>query len=606
MRIQRAHVDVVSAIRCAIVVVIVLVFGYQIGRIEEGLALAIGVLFACVADYADAFARRVRTMAWCTIWCAFATFLAGLISELPLVHILVALVVAFACGYGAALGPRAGLIGVLTLVLFAVFGGSDIGTGVAFLDGIFVAIGGFTYILITIAIWPLHRLGSARLSIARGYRELAQAASHSGIDAVAPSIGAEVITARTTLEHMGVRGATADWTFGLVNDLERARLAVLALHGLRSKDADYVDAVTRSGGAVARLIGDSIVFSRRKDLAAALQSLDSLVDAAPQERLGILARDLAQPLHDAAQRTRKPWPIGRRADLARSPVARQPIVERLRAHWHRNDAIFEHAVRLTFAFGVALIFAVVSGIEHAYWFPMTVAWIAKPDLAGTVTRVLMRVVGTLTGIAAAGIVLFIVAHTPLEAGLLMLGVGFASFIAIAYIWANYPVAVTGITMFVLLFEHLAGATGAFDFLSRVIFTAMAGVWVLLVSLTRPRRSGAAALDVLERLVAEIRAYGRTVRYGGDPIAAHADVLRERTAAVAAVTAAATEPKGLWERSGPDIDPGDAAILLADAIDATCLIVTEELLGEDEDPALWVRIDAELDDLQARIVALRAA
>ena len=188
LRIQRAHVDVVSGVRCALVVVVVLFTAYHLGHIDQGLALAIGVLFACIADYADSFSRRLRTMAWCTLWSALATLLAGLISPFPVIHILIAIPVAFACGYAVSLGAHAGLIGTLALVLFAVFGGSDIGTGVALLDAAYVAIGGAAYILITIAIWPLHRIGSARLSIARGFREFAQASKQHGLGVVAPSV----------------------------------------------------------------------------------------------------------------------------------------------------------------------------------------------------------------------------------------------------------------------------------------------------------------------------------------------------------------------------------------------------------------------------------
>jgi hypothetical protein len=85
------------------------------------------------------------------------------------------------------------------------------------------------------------------------------------------------------------------------------------------------------------------------------------------------------------------------------------------------------------------------------------------------------------------------------------------------------------------------------------------------------------------------------------------VLKERTAALAAVSAATMETPGLWERPGDRVDPLQAAAVITDIIGATSSILAEELLEEhgQSDPALWERIDGELTDLDIRVDALRA-
>lgn len=608
MRVQRAHVDFVGGIRTAIVVLILIVGAYRFDLLSYGLALAIGALFASIGDCTDSFPRRIRAMAWCTLWCALGTLIGGLVSENALAHISVGILMAAVCGYAGSLGARGGLFGTLTLVLFAVFGGTDIGTGVTLLDAGLVVVGGVVYILIAISPWPFHRMGTARLAIARAYRDYAQATHRSGLEIAAPTVAMEVMNARVVLDNCGVRGATEEWTRGLLSDLERARLGLIALHALRDEAPDYVTRAVQASGVVARRIGDSLILPGAEDIEGALAALEAIAVEAPNEEFAALAEDLVAPLRDAAARARRPWPIGRRLDIHYPPITSIPIRPRLAAHWHRSDPVFEHAVRLTLAFGVANAIAVTSHIPHAFWFPMTVAWVTKPDLSGTVTRVFMRILGTLIGLAIMAALIFTLDLTPFANYGIALGVAVATFLAIGYIWANYPVAVVGITMFVLSFERLSGSEMKFDFLARLGFTVLAGVWVLIVALIRPRRNASTAIDSLAGTADAIRAYARSVREHGDTAATRAALTRQRSAAIVAVAAVATEPGGLWERAGPTLEAAEGAELLTEALDAAALVVVEELLQErgEEDPQLWTRVDAALADMDRRIAAAAAS
>jgi hypothetical protein len=106
--------------------------------------------------------------------------------------------------------------------------------------------------------------------------------------------------------------------------------------------------------------------------------------------------------------------------------------------------------------------------------------------------------------------------------------------------------------------------------------------------------------------AALRDYARIVRAGGDSTDARARVLSERTAALTAVSAASLETRGIWERPGDRVDPADAAAVITDIIGAASSILAEELLEQQgkSDPDLWDRIDATLDDLDARVDLLR--
>jgi len=607
MRVQRAHVDVIGGIRTGIVLVILMAVGYQVGLLSEGLSLGIGALFASISDTADSPGRRLRSMAWGVLWSSVGTLMGGLVSGADALHIVVGFAIALVCGSAGALGARGALIGTLTLVLFAVFGGDIIGTGIAFLDAGLVIVGGAAYILVALAATPLKRLIMARITVARAYRAYAEATHRTRLEMTAPTVAVEAMAARTVSDHMGTRGETATWLNGLISDLERTRLALLALLALESEDEAYAVQVAHASGRLARSIGDSLVSPIARDIDTPLAALEALRDQAPNQQLRILADAMVQPLRDAVERARRPWPIGRQAELVPPPIVNPPILPRLREHWRAGDPVREHAIRLCLAFGIANLVAIVIDVPHAYWFPMTVAWVTKPDLSGTVTRVFMRVSGTLVGILVTGLFIILAKGAGLEVVVSIAAIGLATYLVIGYIWANYPVAVIGITTFVLMFEHLDGSNPEDDVIARIAFTVLAGVWVLLFSITRPRRSSLTALDALDRTASAIRAYADTVRQGQDAAEARARVNRERLAALTAVSAATTEPRGIWERPGPHVDPEDAAVLLTDALEAASVVVAEELLREshDDDPALWQRVETALTDMDSRIATLRA-
>ena len=310
--IQRANVDYVAALRTSIVVILVLLVAYRFDLLAEGLSLSFGVLFTSLNDSTDSAARRFRGMAWMTVWGAVGVFIGGIVSEAPVIHIAAAFLGAALCGYAGALGQRGGLIGTITLVLIAVFAGTAIGTGIAVLDaGLFLA-GGAAAIVINLSATPLRRLGMARRSIARAYREFAAATTRTGIDIAAPVVGAELLSAHAVLNHEGVRGETAAWLDGLVTDLERSRFALLALFAVRDEDPGYVAQLIAAAGDVARDVSKGLVGVRRPDPATSLSNLEATTAAAPTDNLRVLATGLTEPLREAVGRLAKPWPVGGR------------------------------------------------------------------------------------------------------------------------------------------------------------------------------------------------------------------------------------------------------------------------------------------------------
>ena len=70
------------------------------------------------------------------------TFLGGLVSDVLVLHLAAAAVVAAVCGFVGAAGPRAAMVGVLSLVCFTIFSGSPVILYDSLVSAALVAIGG--------------------------------------------------------------------------------------------------------------------------------------------------------------------------------------------------------------------------------------------------------------------------------------------------------------------------------------------------------------------------------------------------------------------------------------------------------------------------------
>lgn len=613
VRLQRANVQWLAGLRTGILIFLALLVGLALDRLAASLSVAIGILFVSIADGTDSRTVRLRSMLWATLWISAAVLLGGIVSELAALHVLAAIAMALLCGYAGSLGARGALIGVLALVLFAFYAGASVVIDIAALDAIYFVAGGLIAIVVNLLTSPPRRLGAVRSGIAHAYRELQDAASRRGLALAAPAVATAVMSARTIADHEGCAGATAAWVDRLLADAERARLALLALLSERDIDPAYVDALTAQLSRTSRAIADEIsvpvglrVARHRTRTRQQVDALQALTAQPCDPRLAPLASDIADALASAADALDASWPIGTKADLARPSVQHIPITSRLRAHLHMSDPVTEHAIRLAVAFGGATLATVLIAVLHAYWLPLTVAWIAKPDLANTVSRVTMRIFGTIAGLVAVAAILAVTDAVPGQAILLCVAVGTTGALSLAYLSANYPIAVLGVTGFVLLIEHLAGDGEEYDIVARLIATTLAGLWVLLIASIRPRRTGSAAAARMSATIDALRDYARLVRDGLDTSSARTRVLTERTAALAAVSAATLETPGIWERSGDRIDPVQAEAVMTDVIEVASSILAEELLAQhgESDPEVWIRIDADLDDLSSRIEHVR--
>lgn len=603
LRLERSQVAVLAAVRTALVVTVLLLISIKLGRLDAGFSIVVGAVFAAICDPVDATIVRLRAMLWGTLWCAVGLLAGGLVSDYASVHAVSAFIFAAACGFAGALGARGSLFGVLTLVLFAVYSGFPIGTGISLEDTGYFLIGAAVTMVVCLAPAPLRLMGTSRESVAVAYRRFAEATHRTGAQLAAPVVAAAISNAAGVVNRSGAEGETRDWFTGQLTALEEARLALLALIAERHTAPGYVDPLIHSAAGLTAVLGRSLTTPRyRRRIPTALTRLEVTAASSTHESAARLGGDLVEPLRRAANAVQEPWPVGRRATIGHATIPRTSISERLRQHAVVTDLYVEHALRLSVAFGIATLVAIVIPLGHSFWLPLTVAWVAKPDLAGTVTKVTLRVAGTIAGILAVAAATF-VTHNSLA---LAIGVGVATYLAVAYLLANYAIAVIGITVIVIALEALQGENAITDIGLRCLFTIIAGLWVLLISMIRPRRAGPTAVDALARTCAALRGYATAVRTQQGLPEARAEVLKQRSLAVVSVAAVTAEPPGIFERPQPPVDADQAAAVLGNVIEATAAIVAEDLLTRDgePDPHLWPEIESSLDSLDDEIDALR--
>jgi hypothetical protein len=180
------------------------------------------------------------------------------------------------------------------------------------------------------------------------------------------------------------------------------------------------------------------------------------------------------------------------AMLVRSPsVVRtrterpEPWVHRLNPRLRRDNLFLHHAVRLSLALIVGTAVADVVAWPHPYWIPMTIVWMTKPDAEGTVTRVVERVIGTIVGVGVAALLIDGVSDGDIA---IALYAGLGVFLLLGFIYANYPIAVTGVTLMVITLLSFPGRSVVDTLDYRIIATVVAGVITLVAALSLWRRT----------------------------------------------------------------------------------------------------------------------
>jgi uncharacterized membrane protein YccC len=283
--------------------------------------------------------------------------------------------------------------------------------------------GGVLLTLFALAAWPWQRYRPERIALAQLCRDLAGSVRRRVDSAQAPPVTQALTEVEKILHgNYRARGAAMDALRVLAELIERIRLETLALDGVgeRTGNAELAATLARLREYAARTL-EAIAAALAAGTAAlaasaalegfdaAAAGLDTLVgtDAHEARALTIAsahAHALGGQLRAAARNADF---AGSRGELrldahdARLPRflrPRNPLAI-LRANLRLSSVACRHAIRCGACLAIAEIGARSAGLAHGYWIPMTCAIVLKPDFAGTFSIGVLRVLGTLAGLA---------------------------------------------------------------------------------------------------------------------------------------------------------------------------------------------------------------
>ncbi|HKE29603.1 MAG TPA: FUSC family protein [Bryobacteraceae bacterium] len=537
IRYDAQKVNPSVAVRNAIGVGIPLAVGVLLGRPAGGLLAAIGALNVAYSDGSDPYQFRARRMISASILVAGAVFAGGLAGASTPTRLAVSALCAFAAGMMVAVGQIATDIGNIVLVTIIVFSAHSMAPPDAALSGL-AALGGALFQTgLAVAWWPVGRYAPQRRALASFYRELERTAALAS-SATVPSVEAPLLSSESTYLQTALSSQGADGSLEvarylmLLSQAERIRLSLLALSRVRirlTRDNAHEEAarIDRALARTAAVLGE---------VAAAIAAERQ----APPVHLSMLPPDggnpdidaLAGQLRSAAELAEHSTPAGL-LKFARQQSS-QPWTLRvgsalaaIRANLSWQSGAFRHALRLAIVVPAAELLTAAVGSPRGYWAAMTAAIVLRPDFAGTFTRSLLRIAGTLAGLGLAT-ALFHFLNPPLGWQVALL-TGMA-FVLRCWGPANYGIFAVALTGLIVLLLAATGVAPGTVIVARGINTVVGGALGLVAYWLWPTWERSQIGDVLANLLEAYRAYFRAVgeAYLDGPDASRLD--RKRLAA----------------------------------------------------------------------------
>ncbi len=599
----------IGPLRTTIVATIAVSIGIAIYGPLGAFPFAVGTLFVGFADQRGEFDERVRGLLIAGLLVTFATFLGVLVSPNFVAHLVAAGIFAAFCGYIGLGGPRAALAGVVALVAFAAFSGTPEPFSEVLPTTLKVLISAAAMTTVIVVPMLAGRLGGLRTDVVVALRAQAMALRGmiGGIDGT--NVAAKIVGARGRVAASGCYGKTLEWLEGMLSEIEAMRFGFLALHGaLDERDLqqqERIDEFRRAADQLLMALASALeIPAFRGRIEPCFDAFNSAA-AACEEGLKPRSSAALARIEAAARRLDElisgRWPIGRHCQFSRRLSAPSEPVSNL---LHRRDpgAVFtRHAIRVSAVFALATVIAQFDPLNHSYWIPLTVAWITKPDFAGTTLRVVERVLGTVIGVVASALLIDLIGSSiPLEIAMFAAG----SMITVLFIVANYTLCTIGVTIWLMAVLDIGSApTGA-----RVVQTFAAGLLVIGASRLWPTRTSSHAGAGLADLASALRNYCTSI-VGADR------TQRDQTRAL--MLAASLKATTVVEESGHE--PGRHLIHYDYALEidedlraATAIAASFDEVEDTESGAQFAfgqnqiteRSLTELDDLAARLNAIQ--
>lgn len=537
-RLDKGKINAASlALRNSCAVALPLGIGIALGNPLGAVAITTGALNVSYSDGRDPYAQRARRMLTWSALGAFAVFVGSVTGQYHWASILVVATWAFVGGMFVAVGTRAGDLGLNTLVAVIVFAarGAMSPRG-ALYAALLVLGGGLLQTAFALLGWPLRRYEPERRAVGGVYAELAkQIGSQEDILKSGP-LKAPSSQVQDTLDALGRDHSLESERFrNLLDQADRIRLSVFTIVRLRNALANDTHRATDSG-TVALL--DSLIELASKLISCTSSSLVQGVGSDEQSRLlkdlaalqtkfdstlpdsdGRLEQEVVYAVdvvsgqlravsvlsHNATSEGLEKW--NQRESAKPGRLQLMAWFETLRANLDIKSAVFRHAIRLSVC--VAVGDAIGRGInwQRSYWLPMTIAVVLKPDFTTTISRGILRLSGTFTGLLLATILSLSLPQSALTQLIL---VGAFTFALRRYGPANYGIFSASVAGLIVFLISVTGVPAGEVVVERALNTAAGGLFALFAYMLWPTWERTTGLDAMAQMLDATREYFHAV------------------------------------------------------------------------------------------------
>jgi uncharacterized membrane protein YccC len=495
------------ALRNSLAVALPLGVGIALGNPLGAVAVSSGALNVSFSDGSDPYGQRARRM---LIWSALggvAVFVGSVAGRHALPAVLVATLWAFVAGMLISISTRAGDLGLNTLVALIVFEARGVGTlKGAFYTGLLVLAGGLLQTTFALLLWPVRRSAPERRAVGQVYLDFSREVDPNSEASPSP-LSSPTAQAQEALEALDRDHSVAAERFRLLFDqADRLRLSIYLIKRLRDELGEGDDQRSDAeGDAAARLdlllpltsrmlaaAGDCLLVDRASpNFPALLKELQTLIEQVQAQKSASafpLAQNIASAVDVLAGQLRLVTQLAQHATVAGEAefVKReraQPLklqlagwLATLRANLHPQSAICRHAIRLGLCIALGDFIERSISWQRAYWLPMTIAVVLKPDFTATFSRGVLRLLGTFGGLALATALYHLLPESALDQ-LLLVG-AFTFFLR----WlgpANYGVFTMAVSGLIVFLIAVTGISPADVIVSRGLNTAAGGILALI-------------------------------------------------------------------------------------------------------------------------------
>lgn len=417
------------AARNALCITIPLLIGAWAGHPGSGIIAASGALNAAFSDGHDPYKRRTQKMTAASIMCGIAVFFGAVTGNNHLLAVGISCAWAFGVGMLGALGAAASDVGNVSLFTLCVYASQSMTPTDAALSGLLAMSGGFLQTASALILWPTLPYQPERRALGILYLSISDIAAAIPYVTGEPAATTQINQAQTALNSLTRdRTEQADRFLALLQNAEKIRLSLLVLVRLRRRIAREIETVpgiqaldnfTTQYAADLDLISYAIGtgnyaklpnLQTTRQLAKDFQAYSWPGDSA---FVNALVRDTQLQFDTLVKQLDAVLEL---FNVAKGTTPRDPIVEAIEQPWYLNlrsraatlqsnlnteSAVFRHALRLSICIAVGDASARFLHMGRAYWAPMTIAIVLKPDFSSTFTRGILRIVGTMLGLTLA-------------------------------------------------------------------------------------------------------------------------------------------------------------------------------------------------------------